>query len=128
MLFVIHATDKKEGMATRAKFYRAHRIHLDQAEDLARRAQAVKGVHWGYFDDTPDTLLRDIHAARGGRNQQDAVRLLAEAQQLFQEGNLAEARKRAKLAGDLHGTYRLLEVNRAQQLLAAIDAAELPPK
>jgi len=33
MLFVIHATDKKDGMTTRAKFYRAHRIHLDQAED-----------------------------------------------------------------------------------------------
>lgn len=30
MLFVIHATDKKDGMTTRAKFYRAH---LDQAED-----------------------------------------------------------------------------------------------
>ncbi len=35
MLFVIHATDKKGNMATRAKFYRAHRIHLDQAEDHA---------------------------------------------------------------------------------------------
>jgi uncharacterized protein YciI len=35
MLFVIHATDKKDNMATRAKFYRAHRIHLDQAEDHA---------------------------------------------------------------------------------------------
>ena len=33
MQFVIHATDRKDGMATRAKFYRAHRIHLDQAED-----------------------------------------------------------------------------------------------
>jgi uncharacterized protein YciI len=32
MLFVIHATDRKDAMATRAKFYRAHRIHLDQAE------------------------------------------------------------------------------------------------
>jgi uncharacterized protein len=32
MLFVIHATDKKEGMPTRAKFYRAHRMHLDRAE------------------------------------------------------------------------------------------------
>ena len=31
MLFVIHATDKKDAMRTRAKFYRAHRIHLDQA-------------------------------------------------------------------------------------------------
>ena len=32
MLFVIHATDTSDGMPTRAKFYRAHRIHLDQAE------------------------------------------------------------------------------------------------
>jgi uncharacterized protein YciI len=32
MLFVIHATDKNDGIATRAKFYRAHRVHLDQAE------------------------------------------------------------------------------------------------
>ena len=28
MLFVIHG----DGISTRAKFYRAHRIHLDQAE------------------------------------------------------------------------------------------------
>lgn len=33
MLFVIHATDKKDGLPTRAKFYRDHRIHLDNAED-----------------------------------------------------------------------------------------------
>ncbi len=33
MLFVVHALDKKDILPTRAKFYRAHRIHLDQAED-----------------------------------------------------------------------------------------------
>jgi uncharacterized protein YciI len=32
MLFVVHATDKQGIMPTRAKFYRAHRIHLDEAE------------------------------------------------------------------------------------------------
>jgi len=32
MLFVVHATDRKDVMPTRAKFYRAHRIHLDEAE------------------------------------------------------------------------------------------------
>jgi hypothetical protein len=32
MLFVIHATDRRDGMPTRAKFYRAHRMHLDDAE------------------------------------------------------------------------------------------------
>ncbi len=32
MLFVIHATDRRDEMPTRAKFYRAHRQHLDDAE------------------------------------------------------------------------------------------------
>lgn len=31
MLFVIHAMDKKDAITTRAKYYRAHRIHLDEA-------------------------------------------------------------------------------------------------
>jgi uncharacterized protein YciI len=31
MQFVIHALDRKDGLNTRAKFYRAHRIHLDEA-------------------------------------------------------------------------------------------------
>ena len=35
MLFVIHALDRSGGISTRAKFYRAHRIHLDQAESHA---------------------------------------------------------------------------------------------
>jgi uncharacterized protein len=33
MLFVIHATDKKDAMPTRAKHYRAHRVHLDKSAD-----------------------------------------------------------------------------------------------
>lgn len=33
MLFVIHATDKKNEMPMRAKHYRDHRIHLDKAGD-----------------------------------------------------------------------------------------------
>src|SRR5262245_65054311 len=37
MLFVIHAIDVKDGMPTRAKFYRAHRTHLDHA--------TAEGVH-----------------------------------------------------------------------------------
>ena len=35
MQFVVHAIDKKGILATRAKFYRQHRIHLDEA-----------GNHW----------------------------------------------------------------------------------
>ncbi len=33
MLFVVHALDKDNILPTRAKYYRAHRIHLDRAED-----------------------------------------------------------------------------------------------
>jgi uncharacterized protein len=33
MLFVVHALDKKDILPTRAKHYRAHRIHLDRAEE-----------------------------------------------------------------------------------------------
>jgi len=35
MLFVVHALDKENILPTRAKHYRAHRIHLDRAEDHA---------------------------------------------------------------------------------------------
>jgi uncharacterized protein len=35
VLFVVHALDKKDIPATRAKHYRAHCIHLDQAEEYA---------------------------------------------------------------------------------------------
>jgi uncharacterized protein YciI len=31
MLFVVHAIDRKDAMPVRAKFYRAHREHLDEA-------------------------------------------------------------------------------------------------
>ena len=47
MLFVVHALDKKDILPTRAKYYRAHCIHLDQAEE-----HAVDVV-------TADTLVAD---------------------------------------------------------------------
>lgn len=32
MFFVIHATDRQDGLERRAKHYRAHRLHLDQSD------------------------------------------------------------------------------------------------
>jgi uncharacterized protein len=32
VFFVIHATDKKDALPQRAKYYRAHRAHLDEAD------------------------------------------------------------------------------------------------
>jgi uncharacterized protein YciI len=47
VLFVVHALDKKDILPIRAKHYRAHHIHLDQAEE-----HAVDVV-------TADTLVAD---------------------------------------------------------------------
>jgi uncharacterized protein len=47
VLFVVHALDKKDILPTRAKHYRAHCIHLDQAE-----GHAIDVV-------TADTLVAD---------------------------------------------------------------------
>jgi uncharacterized protein len=35
MLFVVHALDREAILPTRAKHYRAHRVHLDRAEEHA---------------------------------------------------------------------------------------------
>ena len=32
MFFVIHATDKPDALQTRAKFYRVHRVHLEEGD------------------------------------------------------------------------------------------------
>ena len=55
MLFVVHAVDKTDMLPTRAKFYRAHRVHLDDAANYdvdvvavyAIRIGTGKGVHGG---------------------------------------------------------------------------------
>src|ERR1700730_7878499 len=54
MLFVVHATDKKDILPTRAKHYRAHRIHLDKSEE-----HAVDVV-------TAGTLVADAGETPGG--------------------------------------------------------------
>jgi uncharacterized protein len=35
MLYVVHALDKTDMLPVRAKHYRAHRVHLDKANDYA---------------------------------------------------------------------------------------------
>lgn len=35
MLFVVHAIDKRDILPTRAKHYRAHRVHLDRSSEHA---------------------------------------------------------------------------------------------
>ncbi len=69
MLFVVHATDRKDVMNTRAKFYRAHRIHLDQAESHNVNV-VTAGTLVGDDGETPVGSLFVVEA--GGRAVVDA--------------------------------------------------------
>ena len=61
MLFVVHAIDKKDMMPTRAKYYRAHRIHLDQS-DLHQVDVATAGTLVADDGETPCGSLFVIDA------------------------------------------------------------------
>src|SRR5262245_1401937 len=90
---------------------------LDRAQDLAMQAQATgANVRWGLFDDTPASLLKDIHKSRGRRDRDASEKLLAEARQLVERpaatkneriANLTTAEEKARRAGAMHGAYSM---------------------
>ncbi|HKB01425.1 MAG TPA: hypothetical protein VKD90_04355 [Gemmataceae bacterium] len=90
---------------------------LDRAQDLATQAQALSAnVRWGVFEDTPRSLLKDVHKARGRRDRDTADKLLADARFLYEKkattqseraGNLMLAEEKAKQAAALHGSYSM---------------------
>ncbi|OWK43695.1 yibQ protein [Fimbriiglobus ruber] len=56
---------------------------FDRALDLAKQADSVnKGGRWGLFDDTPESLEKDIKAARDKANKAEAERLTKAAKEL----------------------------------------------
>jgi type II secretory pathway component GspD/PulD (secretin) len=91
--------------------------NLDKAQDLATQAHAhSQGVRWGLFDDTPASVLKDVHKARGRRDRDASERLLAEARSLVEKtaaspaeraANLNLAEEKAKQAAALHGAYSM---------------------
>jgi type II secretory pathway component GspD/PulD (secretin) len=104
---------------------------LDEAEKLALKANAVPNAHWGLFDfDSPERLLTDIHKAKFKRDQEESVRVLAQARVEFGKGNYKEAERLAHRAEVLHhGPYSLWELgDRPQKLLVEIDAARMKDK
>src|SRR5262249_31516865 len=74
---------------------------LDEAEKMTQQAVMTK-THWGWLEDTPDKLRIDLQKARTKHNQEESVRVLAEARKLFNEGKLKEARTKAFIAKRLH--------------------------
>jgi type II secretory pathway component GspD/PulD (secretin) len=98
---------------------------LEEAEKLAQQANSVKLVRWGLFEDTPDKLLVDIRKARFKHDQEESVRVLAEARKQLETGNLKEADRLAHRAQKLHGPYSLLDLgDRPSKLLAEIEVAK----
>jgi type II secretory pathway component GspD/PulD (secretin)/tetratricopeptide (TPR) repeat protein len=94
--------------------------NLDEAEKMAQRAKEAGGS-WGIFKDNPDKLLNDIKNAR----KEESVRVLAEARQLFSQGQYEEAKVKAQRAETMHGPYSRWERgDRPQKLLAEIEAAQ----
>src|SRR5439155_15119503 len=91
----------------------------DKAQELAAQARAnAAGVRWGLFDDTPDSILRDIQKARGRREKDAAEKLLTEARLLVEKpaptiaeraANLSAAEEKAKQAAAMHGSYSMLD-------------------
>ena len=57
---------------------------LDRAQDLAKQSDATNASgRWGLFDDTPESLEKDILAARVKVGKADAERLTKAAKELF---------------------------------------------
>jgi type II secretory pathway component GspD/PulD (secretin) len=95
---------------------------LDDAEKLAIRAGTMQNVRWGWLEDTPEKLLKDVRA----RNQERSWSVLAEARKQYEHGNLDEAKRLAHQARRMHGQYNLWELgDRPDKLLAEIDQAEV---
>ena len=107
---------------------------LDQAQDLARQAEATKPSNrWGLFDDTPSSLLRDVQKERAKKEKSDSVRMLAEARQLLEKRtssdnerkiNLEKAQALTVQAEKLHGPYTMWDMgDRPTKLQSEIDTA-----
>ena len=57
---------------------------FDQATELAKRADAVNGgTRWGLFDDTPESVEKDIASARAKAGRAEAERLAKAAKELY---------------------------------------------
>jgi type II secretory pathway component GspD/PulD (secretin) len=100
--------------------------NLDEAEKLARRADAGKSRNWGLFEDSPEKLLVEIHKAKTKRDQEQSVHVMAEARKQFELRNWQEAKRLTYQAERLHpGSYNIWELgDRPQKLRAEIEVAE----
>lgn len=111
---------------------------IEEARQLAIEADSMKAPY-GLFDDRPEIILADIaRAATRGSNatgadsaktpmvassKLEAAKLLTEARQLMDQGQLEEARAKAEAADRLNVAYDVFADDRPDLVLAAIAKA-----
>ena len=108
----VKISDPKQLVRQGREYYTAGK--LDEAKDMALRANAAGQVHWGLFEDSPDKLLADVQKAKLKRDQEESVRLLSEARRTLDKANgdpklLDEAQSKAYKAERLHGPYSIMD-------------------
>jgi len=106
---------------------------FDRAQDLARAADANnKTGKWGLFDDTPNSLIKDVQAAVVKTQKSQAEQMMKDAKVLAAQpatseqeraGNLDRAFQLAQRADQLHGPYSAWEFGeRPDKLMKEIKA------
>ncbi len=102
---------------------------IDEATQSMLKAKGISVTRWGMFEDNPDKLRQDLDKARAKRDQEESVRVLAEARRLYEAGDLDNALRAAYRAQKLHGTYTIWDLgDRPSKLLADIEAARQKQK
>ena len=97
---------------------------LDDAGAVARRLRGLNQFSWGLFEDNPEKLQGDVDKARHRHQQDESVKLLAEARRLYEKKEYEAATRAAQQSATLHGPYSIWDFgDQPAKLLAEIDAA-----
>ncbi len=109
---------------------------LEQAQDLcvqADQAGVAQKYGWGFFEDTPRSLRKDITEARSKMDKAQAAKMLSEAKMLVEQKassdaarmqNLDTALNKAFQAESLHGPYGVFDFDKPGSLIAAIKSEQ----
>ncbi len=101
---------------------------LDEAMQCAIKARGLN-VKWGFFEDNPDKLQKDITKARIERDKAESYKVLAEARRLLEASELEAAMRACYRAHTLHGTYSIWDIrDRPSMVLGEIEKAKQKKK
>ncbi|HEY2787651.1 MAG TPA: hypothetical protein VGJ05_22025, partial [Fimbriiglobus sp.] len=124
--------DPKEQVRQARKALDAGR--LDQAQDLANQAAAARDYSWGLFDDTPDSVLKDVASARAKADRVKADKMMKDARAMYNKAartpeermtNLDQAMQLGYKAQGLHGPYGIFDFgDKPDSLLADCASAK----